>query len=89
MPVQSGVPPDNCFFDKIKNIASQVPRTAGCHFVVAGFHDLSCFSWEGVASFDEKQSKSKLQVKELLPVFIVRGRVLYCTSLSVSSYSRS
>lgn len=63
--------------------------TAGCHFVVAGFHDLSSFSWDGVASFDENESKIRFRDKEFLPVFIVRGRVLYCTSPSVSSDGRS
>lgn len=46
---------------------------ARCHTqsdvtVVAGLHDLSCFSWEGLASFCEEQSKTKLRVKEFLPV---------------------
>lgn len=86
--MQSGVPGTPASLTRSKNIVSQVPRTVGCHFVMAGLHDLSCFSWEGLASFDEEQSKTKLRVKEFLPVFIAWVRVLYYTSPSVSSYSR-
>lgn len=82
--MQSGVPGTPASLTRSKNIVSQVPRTVGCHFVMAGLHDLSCFSWEGLASFDEEQSKTKL----FLPVFIAWVGVLYCTSPSVSSYSR-
>lgn len=77
--MQSGVPGTPASLTRTENIVSQVP----CHFVVAGLHDLSCFSWEGLALFDEEQSKTKLRIKEFLLVF----RVLYCTSPSVCSYS--
>lgn len=84
--MQSGVPGTPASLTRSKNSVSQVPHTVCCHFVMAGLHDLSCFSWEGLASFDEEQSKTKLRVKEFPPVFTAWVGVLYFTSPSVSSY---